>query len=74
MAYAPVGKFCRAGWRRIFYNRPLLRTIDDFTLGQQQLFFDTNSLSDPLTGKLMTAGTAPRFYRGEHSFPANTRC
>ena len=28
----------------IFFNRPLLRTIDDFTLGQQQLFFDTNTL------------------------------
>ena len=39
----------------IFYNRPLLRTIDDFTLGHQQLFFDTNSLRDPLDGKLMTA-------------------
>jgi hypothetical protein len=28
----------------IFYNRVLLRTIDDFTLGGQQLFFDTNVL------------------------------
>jgi hypothetical protein len=28
----------------IFYNRALLRTIDDFTLGGQQLFFDTNTL------------------------------
>jgi outer membrane receptor protein involved in Fe transport len=26
----------------IFYNRVLLRTIDDFTLGTQQFFFDTN--------------------------------
>lgn len=26
----------------IFYNRVLLRTIDDFTLGSQQFFFDTN--------------------------------
>jgi hypothetical protein len=31
----------------IFFNRPLLRTIDDFTLGKQQLFFDTNLLHDP---------------------------
>jgi len=31
----------------IFFNRPLLRTIDDFTLGKQQLFFDTNLLPDP---------------------------
>ena len=29
----------------IFFNRPLLRTIDDFTLGKQQRFFDTNALS-----------------------------
>jgi hypothetical protein len=28
----------------IFYNRALLRTIDDFTLGAQQRFFDTNDL------------------------------
>ena len=34
----------------IFYNRALLRTIDDFTLGTQQLFFDTNDLIDPATG------------------------
>ena len=31
----------------IFYNRALLRTIDDFTLGAQQLFFDTNDLVVP---------------------------
>jgi hypothetical protein len=30
----------------IFFNRPLLRTIDDFTLGKQQRFFDTNLLPD----------------------------
>jgi hypothetical protein len=28
----------------IFYNRVLLRTIDDFTLGNQQFLFDTNLL------------------------------
>jgi hypothetical protein len=28
----------------IFYNRALLRTIDDFTLGAQQLFLDTNDI------------------------------
>lgn len=28
----------------IFYNRALLRTIDDFTLGSQQLFLDTNDI------------------------------
>src|SRR4030095_11118193 len=30
----------------LFYNRALLRTIDDFTLGQQQRLFDTNALQD----------------------------
>ena len=31
----------------MFYNRALLRTIDDFTLGAQQLFLDTDDI--PLT-------------------------
>jgi hypothetical protein len=31
----------------IFYNRALLRTIDDFTLGARQLFLDTDDLLDP---------------------------
>lgn len=47
VAYNPLesGKLvCRLGGG-IFFNRPLLRTIDDFTLGQQQLFFDTNQLA-----------------------------
>jgi hypothetical protein len=39
----------------IFYNRALLRTIDDFTLGAQQRFFDTNDLIDPATGQLGSA-------------------
>jgi hypothetical protein len=34
----------------IFYNRALLRTIDDFTLGKQQLLFDTDALSNPALG------------------------
>ena len=53
----------------IFFNRPLLRTIDDFTLGQQQLFFDTNLLRDPLTGKLMTAEQRRAFIAGNLKFP-----
>lgn len=28
----------------VFFNRVLLRTIDDFTLGENQLFFDTSNL------------------------------
>ena len=50
-AYSPLasGKLVLRGGGGIFFNRPLLRTIDDFTLGKQQLFFDTNLLPDPRT-------------------------
>jgi hypothetical protein len=53
----------------LFYNRALLRTIDDFTLGNQQLFFDTNSLTDPLTGKLLTAEQRRKFISDNLRFP-----
>ena len=53
----------------LFYNRPLLRTIDDFTLGQQQLFLDTNSLRDPLNGKLLTAEQRRAFIAEHIRFP-----
>jgi hypothetical protein len=53
----------------IFFNRPLLRTIDDFTLGQQQLFFDTNQLRDPSTGKLMTVAERRTFIATNLRFP-----
>jgi len=49
LAYSPLdsgGLALRFG-SGIFFNRPLLRTIDDFTLGKHQLFFDTNLLPDP---------------------------
>jgi hypothetical protein len=49
VAYDPFGRgdtVIRAG-AGIFYNRALLRTIDDFTLGAQQLFLDTDDI--PLT-------------------------
>jgi hypothetical protein len=52
-----------------FYNRPLLRTIDDFTLGKQQLFFDTNVLVDPATRKLMTAAQRRAFIGSNLHFP-----
>jgi len=38
----------------IFYNRALLRTIDDFTLGQQRLFLDTDLALDPASGRRLT--------------------
>jgi Carboxypeptidase regulatory-like domain/TonB dependent receptor/TonB-dependent Receptor Plug Domain len=53
----------------LFYNRALLRTIDDFTLGAQQLFFDTNDLIDPATGKLMSADQRRAFIAANLNFP-----
>lgn len=49
LAYSPLdsGRLALRFGSGIFFNRPLLRTIDDFTLGKQQLFFDTNLLPDP---------------------------
>jgi hypothetical protein len=71
LAYSPFDSdklVLRAGGG-IFFNRPLLRTIDDFTLGKQQLFFDTNLLRDPLTGKLMTADQRRAFIAEHLRFP-----
>lgn len=53
----------------IFYNRALLRTIDDFTLGQQQLFFDTDVLVSPATGKVMTDAERRAFIAANLHFP-----
>ena len=49
LAYSPLesGRLVVRFGSGIFFNRPLLRTIDDFTLGKQQLFFDSNQLPDP---------------------------
>ncbi len=49
LAYSPFdsGRLALRFGGGIFFNRPLLRTIDDFTLGKQQLFLDTNLLPDP---------------------------
>ncbi len=46
IAYDPfkTGKTVIRAGAGIFYNRALLRTIDDFTLGSQQLFLDTNDI------------------------------
>lgn len=71
LAYSPLesGKLVVRFGSGIFFNRPLLRTIDDFTLGQQQLFFDTNLLRDPLTSKLMTAEQRRAFIAQHLRFP-----
>jgi hypothetical protein len=71
VAYSPLesGKLVFRAGGGIFFNRPLLRTIDDFTLGQQQLFFDTNQLRDPSTSKLMTAAQRRAFIAANLRFP-----
>ena len=71
LAYNPLesGKLVLRFGAGLFFNRPLLRTIDDFALGKQQLFFDTNLLQDPLTGKLMTAEQRRSFIAKNLRFP-----
>jgi outer membrane receptor protein involved in Fe transport len=53
----------------LFYNRALLRTIDDFTLGQQQRFFDTNELVNATTGRVLTASERRNFIAANLRFP-----
>ncbi len=71
LAYNPFlsGRIVIRAGGGIFYNRPLLRTIDDFTLGKQQLFFDTNTLVDPLTGKLLNTEQRRNFIAARLKFP-----
>ena len=71
LAYNPLasGKLVFRFGGGIFYNRVLLRTIDDFTLGKQQLFFDTNTLRDPATGKIMNADQRRAFIAANVHFP-----
>ena len=71
VAYSPLdsGRLALRFGGGIFFNRPLLRTIDDFTLGKQQLFFDTNLLRDPLTGKVMTTEQRRAFIAANLRFP-----
>jgi TonB dependent receptor len=53
----------------LFYNRALLRTIDDFTLGQQQLLFDTNALTDPTTHQVLSTAQRRAFIAANLHFP-----
>jgi len=71
VAYDPFrsGKTVVRAGAGLFYNRVLLRTIDDFTLGGQRVSFDTDTLRNPATGKLMTAAERRAFIAANLSFP-----
>jgi hypothetical protein len=71
IAYDPWGSgrtVLRAG-AGIFYNRALLRTVEDFTLGATQRFFDTNTLRDTSNGRLLTAAQRREFIAANLNFP-----
>ena len=72
-AYSPSAKMVIRFGGGIFFNRPLLRTIDDFTLGRQQRFFDTNLLRDPLNGKVLTPEQRRAFISTNIRFPETLR-
>ncbi|HZH91401.1 MAG TPA: carboxypeptidase regulatory-like domain-containing protein [Pyrinomonadaceae bacterium] len=72
VAYDPFrsGKTVIRAGAGLFYNRVLLRTIDDFTLGARRVFFDTNALRNPATGKLMTNAEQRAFIAANLNFPS----
>jgi hypothetical protein len=53
----------------VFYNRALLRTVDDFTLGQNRLIFDTNDLREAATGRALTDTQRRAFISSNLRFP-----
>jgi hypothetical protein len=53
----------------LFYNRVLLRTVDDFSLGKGKLLFDTNALINPDTGKALTPAERRAFITNNLRFP-----
>ena len=71
LAYDPFksGKTVIRFGAGLFYNRALLRTIDDFTLGARQLFFDTNTIVNPETGQIGSADFHRDFILKNLKFP-----
>jgi hypothetical protein len=70
-AYDPTGagkSVIRLG-AGVFYNRALLRTVDDFTLGQNRLVFDTNELRNPATNRALTDAERRAFIAANLRFP-----
>lgn len=52
-----------------FYNRALLRTIDDFALGARQSLFDTNTLRDAATERPLAPAARRQFIAANLRFP-----
>ncbi|CDM64697.1 TonB-dependent receptor [Pyrinomonas methylaliphatogenes] len=71
IAFDPTkgGKMVLRAGAGIFYNRALLRTIDDFTLGTRRLIFDTDLLRDPATGRALTPAQRRAFIAANLNFP-----
>ncbi|MGH9943969.1 MAG: TonB-dependent receptor domain-containing protein, partial [Pyrinomonadaceae bacterium] len=73
VAYDPFGSgrtVLRFG-AGVFYNRALLRTVDDFSLGRSRLVFDTNALRDAATRRVLTDAQRRAFIAANLSFPVS---